>query len=111
VYSTIDDAYISLFQRGRDRMNLAREGVDPHTIVDSGINTLVTALPINDVASPVFKGLSAPEFSSLFKGTFVPSLAPKMRGFLNVQLNSELIKKQAGLAVSGTAALKNLKPE
>ncbi|MCA6391778.1 MAG: hypothetical protein IM603_13240 [Cytophagales bacterium] len=47
------------------------------------------------------KGINAAQFSKAFKGTFVAKLQPKIRGFLNIQLNKQVLKKPASLIMSG----------
>ncbi len=101
LYKTADDLYVSVLQVGKERTNLEGYGVDRDEITDAGVNTLNSTIPINKLGGPIIKGVNASRFSQLFKGTFINRLAPKIRGFLNRQLNSQVVKKQAGLVHKG----------
>jgi hypothetical protein len=61
--------------------------------------------------SPQRETLLGRGFSQIFKGTFVSSLSPQVRGFLNRQLNGQVIKKQVSLVHKGAKAGGALKDE
>ncbi len=100
LYSSVDNAYIT-FQLGGDRTNLEGYGVGRDEITEAGVSTLTSRLPITKLGSSLFKGINAAQFSKAFKGTFVTKLQPKIRGFLNSQLNKQVVKKQASLIMTG----------
>jgi RHS repeat-associated protein len=71
-YKTVDEAYLTLFQVGKDREHLNGTGAYPSEITDAGVGTLTNLLP--QMRSGLFlkgqnKILNASEFSSLYKGS------------------------------------------
>ena len=85
LYGTVDNAYVSLFQLGGDRYNLAGYGVNNNEIADAGVGTLTTLIPYSKVAQ--LKGLNAAQFSSALKGTKLNQalygISSSSRGFVN----------------------------
>ena len=100
LYSSVDNAYVT-FQLGDNRTNLEGYGVSRDEITEAGMSTLTSRLPITKLGGSLVKGINAAQFSKAFKGTFVAKLQPKIRGFLNIQLNKQVLKKPASLIMSG----------
>lgn len=77
VYNTVDELYISFLQQGDTRFNLEGFAVTRDQTIESGLNTVTSLFPLGT------KGLNASQFSKTFKGTFIPKMQPRERGFLN----------------------------
>jgi RHS repeat-associated protein len=97
LYNTTDELYMSLLQTGKNRYHLDGGEAYRDQITDAGVNTLTSIAPISKATSPAYKAVTASGFSKLFKGTFVSSLKPKIRGILNKALNKTVVKEQANL--------------
>ena len=92
-YNLIDQPFVtfqSLNPFDQQLQHLNGDGVSPKEKLESGIQTISSLLPAPKSEFTLLKSLNAPQFSSLFKGTFVSSLAPNIRGFLNRNLNTAI---------------------
>jgi hypothetical protein len=104
LYNTLDNAFVSVLQTGKNRSNLAGQGVNSSEIIDAGINTLMTIIPYSKVTN--LKGMNASQFSSAFKGTVVNkglySLSTKYRGYANKGYNY-IYSRQINYSIKASA--------
>lgn len=92
-YDLMDQPYVAFqsFNPFDNKLqHLNGDGVSPKEKLESGVMTLTSFMPQTKAAGSLVKPLNAAQFSKTFKGTFIPRLAPKTRGFLNRNLNSFL---------------------
>jgi RHS repeat-associated protein len=89
-YTTADNFYISFLQVGNSRTNLEGKGVYNNEVTEAGINTLISVIPYTKVAKA--GGLTAPQFSTMLKGTYINKLLYKsghtIRGWANTGFNN-----------------------
>ena len=91
VYNTFDAFYTTL-QRGSSRTSLSGSSITGWRITDNSVKTMLTLVPYGRIGSATgLQKLNAAQFSSQFKGTFIPKLSPAYRGFLNKQYNRNYV--------------------
>lgn len=107
-YDFVDQPFVA-FQSfnpfDQNLQHLNGDGVSPKEKLESGVQTISSLLPAPKSEFTLLKSLNAPQFSKLFKGTFVSALKPSARGFLNRNLNT-VIKKASNEAVLLNTAVK-----
>jgi RHS repeat-associated protein len=113
LYSVANDASLTLqrfnpFDTQTTHLSNHIASKDEYTM--GFVNTTMTAVPMARTQDAVIKvahhgilrRLNAAQFSKFFKGTFLARMSPKMRGFINKQLNSKVIDKVATGNISYT---------
>jgi len=103
-YNLADVFYLSVIQYGQaNRMHLNRVGSTGEENLNAFVNTLGSSIPYSKISRPAIRGISASQFSSLFRGTFISRLKPKIRGQINTQLNKRIVYDQIKLIHGGSA--------
>lgn len=110
-YDLVDQPFVT-FQSfnpfDQNLQHLNGDGVSPKEKLESGVQTISSLLPAPKSEFTLLKSLNAPQFSKLFKGTFISDLKPGVRGFLNRNLN-KVIKKASNEAVLMNTSVKAAK--
>ncbi len=103
-YSIVDGVYVTaqFFTPWWGSTHLNGGDVSGQDGADAFVSTATNAISFVKLSN--ISKLSAPQFSALFKGTFVARLAPKTRGFLNNFLNRQTAKVH-NTVLTGTTAI------
>lgn len=103
-YSIADGAYVTgqFFTPWKTNTHIDGQRTVGQDRANAFANTAASALPYTK--APGVLKFTAPQFSQLFKGTFINGLKPSWRGFLNRQVNEQIMAKPARAAIKTTAA-------
>jgi len=107
-YSIADGAYVTgqFFTPWKSNTHLDGQRTVGQDRANAFANTAASALPYTK--APGVVKFTAPQFSQLFKGTFINGLKPSWRGFLNRQVNEQIMGKPARAAIKTAAAAGSL---
>jgi RHS repeat-associated protein len=106
-YETVDALYVTgqFFTPWHKPTHIDGQEVIGEQGAEAFVSSAATLIPYTKLGK--VSKMTAPQFSRLFKGT-LSRLQPKTRGFINRQINKQVIEKPHRAAIKGTGAASTL---